>query len=334
MSDDFLFADDEDEGITEVLGSWKVLIVDDEPEVHAVTRLALSDFMLDDRRLEFVSAYSGKEAKDYFKQHNDIAIVLLDVVMETDSAGLDVAEFIRNDLHNHFTRIILRTGQPGQAPERDVIVNYDINDYKSKTELTAQKLFTVIIAALRSYRDIMVIEESRAGLEKIIDASADLFTIQSVEKFMRGIIQQLSSILGFSQHAAYITSAVAAPKPITQSRPENLFVFAGNGEYAGFEGKPLNKALSAEAYLLCQQAFHEKRIIFADDYVVVYCTGKDFRGSLLYLSGIQRKLNQESMRLLQLFAKNVQLAFDHVLMNQQFESTRQEIKALRKADNH
>ena len=146
-----------------------------------------------------------------------MAVVLLDVVMETDEAGLEVAEYIREQLHNHFTRIILRTGQPGQAPEREVIINYDINDYKSKTELTAQKLFTVMIAALRSYRDIMVIEESRAGLEKIIDASADLFSIRSVEQFMRGIIQQLTSIMGFSQHAAYITSAVAAPKPVTLS---------------------------------------------------------------------------------------------------------------------
>ena len=172
MSDDFLFAEDEDEEIIEELGSWKILIVDDEPEVHAVTKLALNDFILDDKCLEFVSVYSGEEAKSYFRQHDDVAVVLLDVVMETDEAGLDVAEYIREQLHNHFTRIILRTGQPGQAPEREVIINYDINDYKSKTELTAQKLFTVMIAALRSYRDIMVIEESRAGLEKIINASA------------------------------------------------------------------------------------------------------------------------------------------------------------------
>ena len=94
--------------------------------------------------------------------------------METDDAGLRVADFIRKEAANNFTRIILRTGQPGQAPERDEIINYDINDYTSKTELTSQKLFTVVIAALRSYRDIMVIDENRRGLEKIISASADL----------------------------------------------------------------------------------------------------------------------------------------------------------------
>ena len=169
MNDDFFFADDDDENEVDDLGSWKVLIVDDEPEVHAVTKLALNDFSLNGKTLEFISAYSGEEAKAIFNTHSDIAVVLLDVVMETDDAGLKVAEYVRNELDNHFTRIILRTGQPGQAPEKDVIINYDINDYKSKTELTAQKLFTVIIAALRSYRDIIVIEENRRGLEKIID---------------------------------------------------------------------------------------------------------------------------------------------------------------------
>jgi CheY-like chemotaxis protein len=153
MSDEILFAEDIEEEEGEDHGTWKVLIVDDEPEIHAVTKLALSDFVFQDKRLEFISAYNGKEAKQFFIEHKDIAVVLLDVVMETDDAGLKVAEFVRNEAMNNFTRIILRTGQPGQAPERDVIVNYDINDYKSKTELTSQKLFTVVIAALRSYRD-------------------------------------------------------------------------------------------------------------------------------------------------------------------------------------
>ena len=98
MTDDFLFADDDDEELTEELGVWKVLIVDDEPEVHAVTKLALSDFVLDDKRLEFVSAYSGEEAKTYFRENDDVAVVLLDVVMETDNAGLEVAEYIRETL--------------------------------------------------------------------------------------------------------------------------------------------------------------------------------------------------------------------------------------------
>lgn len=166
MANDFLFAEEPEEEIYVSRGSWKVLIVDDEPEVHAVTKLALSDFSFQGKNLEFISAYSGREAKEMLAKHTDAAIVLLDVVMESDDAGLLVARYIREELHNHYVRIILRTGQPGQAPERQVIVNYDINDYKSKTELTAQKLFTVVMSSLRSYRDILAIDHSRQGLEK------------------------------------------------------------------------------------------------------------------------------------------------------------------------
>ena len=137
MLDEIMFAEDTEEDEEIALQPWKVLIVDDEPEVHAVTKLALSDFIFLNRRIQFMSAYSGEQAREFFKEHRDIAVVLLDVVMETDDAGLKVAEYVRNNLNNHFTRIILRTGQPGQAPEKDIIVNYDINDYKSKTELTA-----------------------------------------------------------------------------------------------------------------------------------------------------------------------------------------------------
>ncbi|GAC13540.1 DUF3369 domain-containing protein [Aliiglaciecola lipolytica] len=325
MSDTFLFAEDTDEKIEEQKGEWKVLIVDDEPEVHAVTKLALNDFVFQEKSLSFISAYSGKEAKELFHQHDDIAIVLLDVVMETDEAGLEVAEYVRNELHNNFTRIILRTGQPGQAPERDVIVNYDINDYKSKTELTAQKLFTVVIASLRSYRDIMVIEENRQGLEKIVSASANLFTIRSLESFIEGIIQQLSSLLGGTKDAAYITSAVAGPKPIDLVTQDEFYVFSGKGEYQGCEGALLEDVVSGDELLACKKALKNKTLVYGDEYVAAYCQGKHTSGSLLYLSGVPRCLNQHDKKLLEIFSDNVQIAFDNVLLTKDIEDTQREI---------
>ena len=330
MNDDFLFAEDEKDTSTESLGSWKILIVDDEPEVHTVTKLVLNDFSLDGKTIEFISANSGEEAKAMFREHRDIAVVLLDVVMETDDAGLQVANYVRNELDNHFTRIILRTGQPGQAPEKDVIINYDINDYKSKTELTAQKLFTVIIAALRSYRDIMVIEENRAGLEKIIDASVDLFSSQSLEKFMQGIIQQLASILGCSKDAAYITTAVATTSRTldvdnNKVDDDELYVFAGNGEYSSKEGVLLRNAISDKEYALCVQAMQDKQIVYAEDHVVAYCNSKSHKGALLYLSGLPRRLCESDKHLIKRFSNSVQLAFDNVLKTVDLEGTQREI---------
>jgi response regulator RpfG family c-di-GMP phosphodiesterase len=324
MSDEILFAEDNDVEI-ELQGKWKVLIVDDEPEVHAVTKLALGDFVFQEKDLEFLSAFDGEQARQMFREHDDIAVVLLDVVMETDDAGLKVAEFIRNDMHNHFTRIILRTGQPGQAPERDVIINYDINDYKSKTELTAQKLFTVVISALRSYRDITAIEENRYGLEKIISASADLFSIHSLESFIEGIVQQLASLIGGTKDTAYLTSAVAGPKPIEQYNSSELYVFTGRGEYQNKAGNRLEEVISGRQLTSCQQAYANKTMICEDEYLVVYCDSKTKKGSLLYMSGLPRKLTETDKRLVEIFSRNVQIAFDNVLLNKDIEDTQREI---------
>jgi len=142
---------------------FKLLIVDDENEIHVMTKLVLSDYSYKGSGLKFLSAFSAKEAKVVIKENQDIACCLLDVVMETTDAGLEVAKFIREEEKNKKLRIILRTGQPGKAPEKDIIVNYDINDYKEKTELTDQKLFTTITTALRSY--IHLVELDKKNIE-------------------------------------------------------------------------------------------------------------------------------------------------------------------------
>jgi PAS domain S-box-containing protein len=143
---------------------WQVLIVDDDLDVHAVTRLALHKIRFKGRGLKFLSAYSRKEAFVVLRDTPDIALVLLDVVMETDDAGLSLARQIRGELNNQLIRVVLRTGQPGQAPEQSVVIEYDINDYKSKTELTAQKLFTTVVSSLRAYDSLQQAERGKAEL--------------------------------------------------------------------------------------------------------------------------------------------------------------------------
>jgi serine phosphatase RsbU (regulator of sigma subunit) len=137
---------------------WRILIVDDEPDIHATTRLLLKGFSYLDRGLDIQSAYSGEEACRRLRDDEPYALILLDVVMEKDTAGLEVVEFVRNVLNNKHTRVVLRTGQPGVAPEEDIIIKYDIDDYKSKTELTVQKLHTLVVSSLRSYNETMRIE--------------------------------------------------------------------------------------------------------------------------------------------------------------------------------
>ena len=158
-NDTLVFAEESDTLSPKSQNFFKLLIVDDEHEVHVMTKLVLSDYHYKGIPLKFISAYSGEEAKTIIGENPDIACCLLDVVMESKDAGLDVARFIREEKNNTKLRIVLRTGQPGKAPEKQVILNYDINDYKEKTELTDQKLFTTITTALRSYIHLEELEK-------------------------------------------------------------------------------------------------------------------------------------------------------------------------------
>ncbi|MBO7430152.1 MAG: SpoIIE family protein phosphatase [Spirochaetia bacterium] len=155
--------------------AWKVLVVDDEPQVHTVTKLVLRDLTFKGRKIEFYDAYSAAEAKKVLAENPDVCLALVDVVMEEDDAGLRLVEYIRDIMNNKAIRIILRTGQPGYAPEKEVIIDYDINDYKEKTEMSAQKLITCVITAIRNYEYIDALNKLTAELEqKVADRVAEL----------------------------------------------------------------------------------------------------------------------------------------------------------------
>ena len=301
MNDSFLFANEvpeEDEQTS--IGTWKVIIVDDEPEVHAVTKLALSDFMFQDKNIEFLSAYSGKEGKELITQHPDAAIVLLDVVMETDDAGLQVAKFIREEAKNQNVRIILRTGQPGQAPERQVILDYDINDYKSKTELTAQKLFTVIMSSLRAYRDIIALDNSRKGLQKIIKASADIFSSHSMEQFIDGVMQQLTSVIGCgNEEAMYVSDSLMID---CENQENALKVIAAQGDFEQSLGKPIEAVVDEELRQAFTEAIENKSIVYRGDYLIAYCYSRFSNNSLLYVSGLPKKVGCTEKTLIEMFS--------------------------------
>ena len=151
--------------------AWQVLLVDDDASLHIATKYSLTGVRYHGRPLQILSAYSGAEGYEMVASHPDLALILLDVVMETDSAGLDLARRIRDELGNRMVQIVLRTGQPGHAPERSVIVDYEINDYKSKTELTAERIFTTVMASLRSYEQLRAIRRQQDELRELAHAA-------------------------------------------------------------------------------------------------------------------------------------------------------------------
>ncbi|MDM8528520.1 PAS domain-containing protein [Anaerolineales bacterium HSG24] len=225
---------------------WKVLVIDDDHEVHAMTEIALRGFTFSGKPLNLISAYSGKEAQQLIDSHPDAALILLDVVMEEKDSGLQVVKYIREEIQNQLIRIILRTGQPGEAPEESVIVNYNINDYKTKTELTHRKLFTTMIATLRSYQDVMTIEANRRRL-------ADQAVALQQEIIIRKQVEE--ALLDTMERIRLITNAV--PALISYVDSEQRYQFA-NKQYEIWYGMPTSEIEGMHIKEFAGQATYEQ----------------------------------------------------------------------------
>lgn len=298
---------------------WKVIIVDDEKEVHQLTTMVLNDFTFDGKQLEFISAYSEASARQLIEEHADAAVILLDVVMDSDDTGLRLVKYIRDQLKLTSVRIILRTGQPGQAPERLVIANYDINDYKEKTELTSQKLFTTMMSALRSYRDIMVIENNKVGLEKIINSSADLFELKSMRKFASGVLTQLTSILNLNKNALHCNSFAAA-----KGGQEEIYILASSGDYSCTDSEKIENVVPPHVYRCIEQTFRNKTGDFHNSYFTCYFRSKSGKENVIYFEG-SKDLNEWNRYLIEIYCANVSIAFENVYLNEEVETTQKEI---------
>ncbi|MGZ3292016.1 MAG: DUF3369 domain-containing protein, partial [Xanthobacteraceae bacterium] len=242
---------------------WKIAVIDDEPAVHDGTRFALQDYRLNGQGLEILSAYSAAEGRELMRNHPDIAVVLLDVIMESDTAGLNLVEFIRKELKNETVRIILRTGQPGQAPERRVIVDYDFNDYKAKTELTADKLFTALTAALRSHQQLERMVQTRRGLEIIIEAASALFDFKSMQRLAEGVLTQIASLLNVDCAGILVLREA-------QNAHETFSVLAGSGCYSRFIGSEVSEIIEHDLRHLVEEAFTRRHHEFSPRRSVLY----------------------------------------------------------------
>ncbi|MFD2611239.1 DUF3369 domain-containing protein [Paenibacillus gansuensis] len=325
LDDLLLFADEdpaEHGGSSEPSRSeekWKIIIVDDEREIHHLTSLVLNDFEFDGKRLEFLSAFTEAQACTVIRENPDTAIILLDVVMDQDDSGLKIVKYIREELQYHAVRIILRTGQPGQAPEKVVISNYDINDYKEKTELTSQKLYTTVMAALRSYRDITVIENNKVGLERIITASAALFEPKSMKNFATGVLTQLTSILNLHKNALHCNSFA-----VTKGQ-EEIYILAATGDYHDYdENRRIDEIVPTLVLQNIEQAFRSKQSEFRDNHFVCYFQSKTGMENVIYFEGVH-SLTEWNRYLIEIYCSNVSAAFENIYLNEEVENASKEI---------
>ncbi|MBZ2161320.1 bifunctional diguanylate cyclase/phosphodiesterase [Alteromonas stellipolaris] len=308
-NDELIFLDDDGSSDidTTIYKEWNILIVDDDEEIHTVTRLALSDLIVNDRKLNFLHAYSAKEAKTLLHDYGkSIAIILLDVVMETDDAGFDVVRYIRESMGLTEPRIVLRTGQPGYAPEEEVIKLYDINDYKTKTELTRAKLMTTVISSLRSYQQIMTINQNRIGLEKIITSSANLFEEHSVKGFCEGVVTQISSLIGLDAEGLVCARAGS----VLDKDDNGVYILGAAGEYASFINESIDNINNSEISEQVGRCLRLKRHIFESDSSVLYINRSGFEAAV-YVNMVSEITNLDKS-LLEVFLSSISVGYENV----------------------
>src|SRR5499426_4343533 len=290
---------------------WKIAVIDDEPAVHDGTKFALHDYRLNGQGLDILSAYSAAEGRQLLRDNPDVAVVLLDVIMESDTAGLELVEYIRHELKNETVRIILRTGQPGQAPERRVIVDYDINDYKAKTELTADRLFTAMTAALRSYQQIQRMVQTRRGLEIIIDAASRLFDLRSMQQLAEGVLTQIASLLNVECAGILVLRDEG-------NNGENFSVLAGSGCYSQFTGVRKVELLKPELRQMVREAFARRENEFLPERSVLYMQTGSGR-EIVALLEAAKDLSETDRTLVEVFCSRLSVAFDNVILYEQIQ---------------
>ncbi|MBF0424634.1 MAG: DUF3369 domain-containing protein [Magnetococcales bacterium] len=302
---------------------WKILIVDDDEEIHSLTRLVLRDFSFADRGVEFISCFTAREATEVMRLNPDVAIILMDVVMETDEAGLDAVRHIRDVLRNHFVRIILRTGQPGQAPEQRVIQEYDINDYKDKVRLTTQRLITAVTTALRSYRDLRTIDNTRRGLATIVNGTGDLFEARSLGKLARSILHQVVSLLD-GKGDRHDTTGGSTTGLFAIREYDSFVVYATTGSFESHVGKVLEDVLP-RALIEQIEGSRDLREHFLDgsSFFARYISRGNLENVLYVRSG--RHLEEFDRDLLRTFSANVAFAFENLGLNREIINTQKDV---------
>lgn len=297
---------------------WKILIADDEQDVHILTKTVLKDIKYNDRPIELISTYNAEDTYNYIKKNDDIALLLLDVVMESDDAGLQTAKKIRDELHNYMLQIVLRTGQPGSAPETDVVINYGINDYKEKTELTSKKLITTVITALRTYKTMKSLEASKKGLQQIIDASENFFKDSSSKLFNQGILNQIVSLLKLN-HDAILVEYIDS---LTIQKKDDQYTIINSA--GSFEGINKFEMLDLKVKALITETIRTKQSLFKENICVGYLELEANHSNIIYISNYEN-LKEIDKNLIEVFFKHTTVSLSNLKLNEEILSTQKKL---------
>jgi len=291
---------------------WRILIVDDDREVHSATLFALKDMIIAGRALAFLHAYSAIEATDLMRRTEDVAVVLLDVVMESGDAGLKLVRAIREELGRADTRIILRTGQPGYAPELEVIREYDINDYKTKSELTRTRLLTTLTTAIRSYEQIRTVRESERGMDRIVRSAPQMLARRNLEDFAEKALLEMAALLGDERADGVFCAQRPASGASVEEAP--LYIAAAMGSFAPYRGGELDQ-VSDEGLLEALECCRRSGDTLHENKGLALCIHAGGSRGMVYLR-TARPLTEFERRLAEVLSVSIATGLENVALFQ------------------
>ncbi len=299
---------------------WRILVIDDDESVHQVTKLVLANSDIESRKIEIVSAYTSREAKEILKDDDSFCMAFVDVVMETDHAGLELVEWIRKDLKNQAIRLVLRTGQAGTAPEAKVIREFDINDYKEKTDFTSGKMITTVYASIRAYRDIMTIQKSLDAFKQLIKATHDLLKISQFKPFASAALNHLLTLMDVDSSALYI-----ARTEVDFDEERNDMIIACTGRYVSESNSLESSEIADDVKEVIEDVFSKKEQQLGEDYFVgYYPSAIGNSASVLYIE-FEDDAEHFKASLAELYATNVALILENITKQLEVERTQKEL---------
>ena len=297
----------------------KVLIVDDEPTVHDITALILKDFKYQGYKLHLVSAYSGSEAREILASQGPFTLILLDVIMETDDAGLKIVDYIRNELGDSMVRIILRTGQPGSVPQHHIMRKYEIDDYKEKAELTSERFDAAVTASIRTYLTLRNLKKHQEGLMKVIESIQEINKLEyGITNLYGNIINQFEQILGWTDKNTFGSMLIVGKEGLEK-------VEAARGLLEEYRGQELEEIYDTEIIELVKKSIRDnKSEIHSKEHVCVTITVLTGVNYIIVLKK-QEPFDDFERYLIRLLISHLKVFLDNRILNDDLLSTHIEI---------
>ncbi|MGB2740938.1 MAG: EAL domain-containing protein [Cognaticolwellia sp.] len=305
----FVFSEEEKE-IDVNLNVWKILTVEDDINYQNALTNSLKELLLENgHQLKILTANSVSQAAAVLSAHPDIALTFIDVVMEEDDSGLRLVDTIREVLGNSDMRIVLLTGQPGFAPEQDTMKSLDIDEYWNKSDITVEKLQSIVTSNLRTWTYISQISAAKKGLQLVLDASRSINSKHDMGSFSCAVLEEISNILNITEGGGILCSSSAV------NISEHPVILSANGCFKGFEGRVVESDLFSDIYLDIQRAINEKQHVFSAHHTIFFFDAANLvNKNYITVVKSDNPISEQNEYLLKVFSENVSTGFSNLVL--------------------